>query len=119
MIYFNPIVFLREESNPFVLTTRHYPVDFSAIVDKVSVYNITIPEGYTVEELPQSKVLTLPEGAAKYTFNISVNTNKIVVMNRLQINKTLFYQDEYPNLREFYTRLVAKNSESVVLKKKS
>ena len=119
LIYFNPIVFLREESNPFVLTTRQYPVDFSSIVDKVSVYNITIPDGYTVEELPQSKVFTLPEGAAKYTFNISMHSNKIVVMNRLQINKTLFYQDEYPNLREFYTRLVAKNSENVVLKKKS
>ena len=119
LIYFNPVVFLREEANPFVLTTRQYPVDFSSIVDKVSVYNITIPDGYSVEELPQSKVFTLPEGAAKYTFNISVNSNKIVVMNRLQINKTLFYQDEYPNLREFYTRLVAKNSENVVLKKKS
>ena len=118
LIYFNPILFLREESNPFVLTTRQYPVDFSSIVDKVSVYNITIPDGYTVEELPQSKVFSLPEGAAKYTFNISVNSNKIVVMNRLQINKTLFYQDEYPNLREFYTRLLAKNSENVILKRK-
>ncbi len=119
LIYFNPIVFLREESNPYVLTSRQYPVDFSSIVDKVSVYNITIPDGYTVEEVPESKVFTLPEGAAKYTFNISVNSNKIVVMNRLQINKTLFYQDEYANLREFYTRLVAKNAENVVLKKKS
>jgi hypothetical protein len=119
LIYFNPLVFLREESNPFMLTERQYPVDFSYIVDKVSVYNIIIPEGYVIEELPQSKVFTLPESAAKFTFNISVNSNTIMVMKRLQINKTLFYQDEYPNLREFYTRLVAKNSENVVLKKKS
>ena len=118
LIYLNPLLFLREESNPFMLAARQYPVDFSSIVDKVSVYNITIPDGYAVEELPQSKVFTLPESAAKYTFNISVNSNTIVVMNRLQINKTLFYQDEYPNLREFYTRLVAKNSENIVLKRK-
>jgi hypothetical protein len=119
VIYFNPFLFLREESNPFTLSEREYPIDFSSIVEKVTVCNITIPEGYAIEEVPQSKVYTLPENAAKCTFNISINSNTIVVMSRLQINKTLFYQDEYPNLREFYTRVVAKNSENVVLKKKS
>jgi hypothetical protein len=119
LIYFNPFLFLREESNPFVQADREYPIDFSGITDRLSVYNITIPDGYAIEELPQSKVFTLPENAAKCTFNISVNSNTIVVMTRLQINKTLFYQDEYPNLREFYARVVAKNSENVVLKKKS
>ena len=119
LIYFNPFLFLREESNPFVLNERVYPIDFSSLVDQVVVYNITIPEGYGIEELPQSKVFTLPENAAKCTFNITLTNNKIVVMSRLQINKTLFAQEEYPNLKEFYARLVAKNSENVVLKKKS
>jgi len=36
----------------------------------------------------------------------------------LQINKSLFIQDEYPHLREFYNRVVAKQAEQIVLKKK-
>jgi hypothetical protein len=36
----------------------------------------------------------------------------------MQINKNLFPQDEYPNLREFYSQVVAKQTEQIVLKKK-
>jgi hypothetical protein len=36
----------------------------------------------------------------------------------MSINKTLFAQDEYPNLREFYNQVVAKQDEQIVLKKK-
>jgi hypothetical protein len=42
----------------------------------------------------------------------------INITSHLQINKSLFIQDEYPHLREFYTRVVAKQTEQIVLKKK-
>jgi hypothetical protein len=36
----------------------------------------------------------------------------------LQVNKSLFMQEEYPDLREFYSLVVAKQAEQIVLKKK-
>lgn len=119
LIYINPFFFLSEEVNPFLEDERIYPIDFDSTVDKVSVCNISIPDGYTVEEFPQSKVFSLPDNAAKCTFNLSANGNRIVVMSRLQINKTWFMQAEYGNLREFYSRIVAKYSENIVLRKKT
>lgn len=79
---------------------------------------ISLPEGYSVDELPQPKVISLPNGAAKYTYNVSQLGNMLNVVSFLQINKSLFLQDEYPNLREFYNQLVAKQAEQIVLKKK-
>jgi hypothetical protein len=35
----------------------------------------------------------------------------------MSINKGVFAQDEYPNLREFYNQMVAKQAEQIVLKK--
>jgi hypothetical protein len=117
-MYLNPFVFLREESNPFVLDMRDYPIDFEMIVEKVSICQITLPPNYTVEEMPVSKTLTLPENAAKCTLSVTQNGNQLLAVSRLQINKTLFMQDEYPNLKEFYARIVSKMSEVVILKKK-
>ena len=79
---------------------------------------ITIPEGYTVDELPQSKVLMLPGNAGKYVYNVANTGNSITLLSNFQINKSLFLQTEYPNLREFYNQVIAKQAEQIVLKKK-
>jgi hypothetical protein len=79
---------------------------------------ITIPEGYVVDELPQSKILVLPNNAARYTLSTSQMGNVVSLTSNIQINKTLFIQDEYLNLREFYNQIVAKQAEQIVLKKK-
>jgi hypothetical protein len=60
----------------------------------------------------------LPGNAAKYVFNVAQSGNSIVITSNMQINKNLFTQEEYPNLREFYTQVVAKQAEQIVLKKK-
>jgi hypothetical protein len=81
--------------------------------------NITIPEGYTVEELPTQKVLRLPENGARFMYNINVIGGTTVnITSVLSINRAIYDQFEYPNLREFYNQMVAKHAEQIVLKKK-
>jgi hypothetical protein len=79
---------------------------------------ITIPPGYTVDELPKPKIMTLPNNSARYVYTVTQVGDAINIVSNLQINKSLFLQDEYPNLREFYNQLIAKQSEQIVLKKK-
>ena len=118
MVYINPFVTSQLQSNPFKLENREYPVDFGSPVEKVYMCKIAVPEGYAIDELPQSKIMTLPGNAARYLFNVAQNGNMISVTSSLAINKNLFLQDEYPNLREFYNQVVAKQAEQIVLKKK-
>lgn len=117
-IYFNPILLQRIEENPFKLESRIYPVDFGSAFDKIYMSKISIPEGYQVDELPPSKVLTLPANAGRFTYSIVQSDKQLVIACNLQINKSTFTQSEYANLREFYNQVVAKQSDQVVLKKK-
>jgi hypothetical protein len=116
-IYINPFVTSQLESNPFKLDKREYPVDFGSPLEKTYMFKITVPEGYSVDELPKSKMLLLPGNTAKYLFNVSQAGNSISITSSLLINKNLFLQDEYANLREFYSQVVAKQAEQIVLKK--
>jgi hypothetical protein len=117
MVYFNPLFLWRTEENPFKTEERMYPVDFGNMFDKTNIVKITIPENYSIEEMPTSKVAMLPENAGKFMFNAVKIGNVISITNTLQINRSLYTQAEYQNLREFYKLLVAKHSEQVVLKK--
>jgi hypothetical protein len=118
MIYLNPFVSMQEVENPFKTDKREYPVDFGSAQERMYISRITLPQGYTVDELPKPQIFILPENAAKYVFNANVVGDVINITSHLQINKSLFIQDEYPDLREFYTRVVAKQAEQIVLKKK-
>lgn len=117
-LYFNPVLLTRIEDNPFKLEAREYPVDYSSPFERIYMGRISIPEGYLVDELPQTKVLALPANAGRFTYSVTQAGNLLNVVCNFQINKSIFTQAEYPNLREFYNQVVAKQSEQIVLKKK-
>jgi hypothetical protein len=118
MIYINPFVDMRVKENLFKLEKREYPVDYGSPLEKLYMCKISVPDGYVVDELPKSFVIKLPNNSARYIYNMAQAGNVITLTSNLQINSSLFSQDEYPNLREFYTQLVAKQAEQIVLKKK-
>jgi hypothetical protein len=118
VIYINPFLYGQLKENPFKPEARQYPVDFGPTAENLNITQITIPEGYTIDELPQSRILVMPGNAAKYLYSATQQGNLIAITSNLQINKSLFLSDEYPNLREFYSQVVAKQAEQIVLKKK-
>lgn len=118
VIYMNPFVAAQTKENVFKLPKREYPVDFGSPIEKTYLSKITLPEGFAVDELPKPKVIMLPDNAGKFTYNITLMGNQLNVVSVVQINKSLFIQDEYPYLREFYNQIVAKQAEQIVLKKK-
>lgn len=118
ILYINPIIHLRVEENPFKLDNRIYPVNYGKTSDRTLIYKFTIPDNYQIEELPTSKAFGLPGNAARYVYNVQASGNVITITSVLSINQPLFTQLEYPNLREFYNQVVAKQAEQIVLKKK-
>jgi hypothetical protein len=118
MIYLDPFISFSHKDNPFKAQERHYPVDFGSPVEDTFFLKLTVPDNYTVEELPGSKLISMPENGAKYVYNVSQTGNQVVITSMFHINKSLFTQLEYPYLREFYNQIVAKQAEQIVLKKK-
>lgn len=118
-IYLQPLLFCTIDENPFETETRDYPVEFGARIDERVTFTLTIPEGYEVEALPEPTRVVLPGKVATFTYNSASVGNNVQVMSTLQINKAFFGPEEYPDLRAFYAYVVKKQSEQIVLKKKS
>lgn len=117
VIYLNPFITPTIE-NQFKASTRTYPVEFGTRIEKVCLSRIAIPDNYIVDELPKGVALVLPENSARFIYNISQQGNTINVTSSFLVNKSLFTQEEYPRLREFYSQVVAKQAEQIVLRRK-
>lgn len=116
-IYFNPILFDRLEENPFKLKERMYPVDFMFGREKTYILNIKLPEGYTIDELPENAKIVLPENSASFTYTINQAGETIQVISKIKINNTIFSSAEYDYLKQFYNLIINKQAEQIVFKK--
>ncbi|MCP2027939.1 transglutaminase-like putative cysteine protease [Flavobacterium sp. HSC-32F16] len=116
-IYVNPMLFFANTNNPFKQEVREYPVDFSyPFMDK---YNITIkiPDGFTVESLPQPGAFSMEENVGNFKYNIAVNENMLQLSVSHQINEAIVSTDQYDMLKEYYKSMIAKETEKIVLKR--
>jgi hypothetical protein len=118
VIYLNPFIHGQLEKNPFTLDNRLYPVDFGVLQEKTYLAKFVVPDGYVVDEVPASKLFSLPGNGARFTYSVTVNGNVVSVVCSLLVNKTIYVQTEYAYLREFYNQIVAKEAEQIVIKKK-
>ncbi|WP_169513322.1 transglutaminase domain-containing protein [Flexithrix dorotheae] len=118
-IYLDPIFSKFYEENPFKQEKREYPVDFGCPTQKFYSLELELPEGYDAEELPQAVALTLPQKAGRFTYQVIKNGNKLQIISSIKISKPVFLPDEYAYLKEFFTQAISKQSEQIVLVKKT
>jgi hypothetical protein len=117
LIYLNPFISRREESNPFKLEERKYPVDIPHPFNSTYILNLTIPEGYGIDELPENVAIALPNNAGTFIYSVKVRGNLLQVMSKVDISQRKFVPLEYPYLKAFFDQMVSKQSEQIVLKK--
>jgi len=116
-IYFNPLLFGRQKENPFKRPARTFPVDYAYAFKQAYTLNLTLPEGYTVQETPKNLTLVTPKEGIKFRRVTLVDGNNVQVMYQLTIRKPHFEPIEYPALRELYDQVVAAQAEQIVLKR--
>ncbi len=114
-LYFSPMLFLGEKGNPFKLEERDYPVDFGFPKKVRAIINIVIPEGYTIETLPESTSFSFGDNDAVFRYKISQISNKVQLSLEFAINQPLISPSDYKNLKGFYQLMVEKQNEKVVL----
>ncbi|MCB0662145.1 MAG: hypothetical protein KDC24_05370, partial [Saprospiraceae bacterium] len=117
MIYLSPIIFTDFSENPFKKETRLFPVERSYPVKEQEVINLTIPEGYSIESLPESVNLSLPNKSANFKYLVNPNGNKIQIISKIEMSDTFYAPDQYGALKNFMDIIVQKMGEQIVLKK--
>jgi len=116
-LYVSPMLFIGEKGNPFISEERIYPVDFGYLKKMRALVNIDIPEGYTVEQLPENTSFSFGNNDAIFRYKISSTATKIQLSLEFSINQSLISPSNYKNLKGFYQLMVDKQNEKVVLSK--
>ncbi|OJJ15569.1 hypothetical protein BKI52_37425 [marine bacterium AO1-C] len=118
MMYLNPMLYWQLKENPFKLKDRKFPVDFGYHLNRNFYVKISLPKGYAVESLPKQLSLALPGRQAVFLYSARQFGDAILVNSRLAINRSNFKPEQYTNLKAFFEKVIAKQAEQIVLKKK-
>lgn len=117
VVYFNPILNAGYRSNPFVSMERQFPVEMPYRINDSYLFNMEIPAGFQLDELPKSAKVTYNGNEGFFEYLIQKGENNIQMRVRLVFNKAFFPADEYKQLRDFFAFVEKKEGEQIVFKK--
>ncbi|MBB2144728.1 DUF3857 domain-containing protein [Pedobacter sp. LMG 31464] len=117
LLYINPFFISRISKNPFNLNERTYPVDLGAASDERISIIITLPGNYQLQEKPQDLAIGLPLSGGRYLLQTTLTDNNLVLSQVLQFNKAIYAPEEYPYLKEFYSKIIQNQKTDLLLKK--
>ncbi|HEV8284220.1 MAG TPA: DUF3857 domain-containing protein [Chitinophagaceae bacterium] len=119
IIYINPMLAEGWKTNPFKASERFYPVEMPYGIDETYIFNMVLPTGYVVDELPKPiRVKLNEEGDGEFEYLISDSGGTISFRSRIKLKRAFYLPEEYEMLREFFNLVVKKHNEQIVLKKK-
>lgn len=118
IVYFSPMLSEAYNENPFKSAERRYPVEMPYTSDQVYVFNMDIPTGYVVDELPKSIKVSLNDTDGFFEYIFQADNNNLQLRSRIKLNRANFSSQDYNSLRDFFSLIVKKQSEQIVFKKK-
>ncbi len=119
MIYFDPFVVRFFDKNPLMSAERQVPVDFGYPRNFQYTAQIIVPDGYEPEQLPESLEIILPENRGLLKFSSAISGNNLNINYSLMLNRSHFTPDQYPELRDLFSKAVeTENTTLLVFRKK-
>jgi hypothetical protein len=116
-IYVNPLLFFTTAVNPFKQEVREYPIDFSYPIEYKYNISVEIPEGFQMESMPKPVTITTENGMLNFRFIVGTNGNKIQIQSTTTIKEAIFQSDLYEVLKDFFSKMISKENEKIVLSK--
>lgn len=116
-IYLSPLLGNGYTENPLKLKDRTFPVDMPYQIKEQYIFNLTIPEGYMIEEIPEPAKVNIANNAGNFRFITSEKDGKIQINSKIYIKQTRYQPEEYQSIRQFFDLIVEKHGEQIVLKK--
>ncbi|RZJ77564.1 MAG: DUF3857 domain-containing protein, partial [Flavobacterium sp.] len=114
--YISPFLVNRISKNPFNLNERTYPIDMGASTDERIIINIELPEKLNLQEKPKDMAIALPNNGGRYLLQTNVTEDRLSLSQMLQLNKPIYGAEEYPYLKEFYSKIIQNQKADILLK---
>ncbi len=116
-IYFKPNLFTTLGPNPFLAEKRTTDIDFGYLNNYAITGNYKIPAGYKVDALPKSTRMEMPDQSISFRRLVVESDGTVTVRFTIAFRKSLFFKENYEDLRAFYKKLYELIDEQVILKK--
>ena len=118
ILYFNPVLMTEYNKNPFGSEERKYPVILDYPMDKLYVFNMEIPDGFTADELPKSAKVAFNGNEGFFEYMVEKDQSRIQFRSHLKLNEVIFSAEDYNSLRDFFAFIIKKYNEQIVFKRK-
>ncbi len=113
-LHLKPSIIERVESTSIVAKEeRRFPMYFYSQYCTQNIIEITIPEGYKVERIPDDIDLVLPFGSYRVKYSIEedlIKYERYYKFNTFEISK-----EEYSSFKEFIERIAQEDAQEIIL----
>ncbi len=107
------------EENPFTAESRTYPIDFGFPFNTTYIVTLDLGEVYEIAEVPQNRIIKLPNNDGSLSITYDVAGNKINIRLSSQISTVFYTVEAYQSLKEYFKMLIdIQQNEAIVLKTK-
>ena len=96
---------------------RKYPVEFPTSTSQGDAFEITLPEGYTADELPEP--VEVSTGATSYKSKAEMKGNVLYYTRLYQITDVRVPAEGQKELKQFYRQVAADERSTAVFKRQS
>jgi hypothetical protein len=96
---------------------RKYPVEFPTSTSQGDVFEITLPDGYKADELPEP--VEISTGATSYKSKAEMDGNVLLYTRLYQITEVRVSTKGLKELKQFYRQVVADERSTAVFKRQS
>lgn len=96
-------------------TLRKYPIEFTATRDWRDSFDVKLPAGYTVDDLPDP--VDVNAGFASYHSDVKASDGVLHYSRELIVKKLEISADDYPALRKFENEIYTDENRDAVLTK--
>lgn len=115
-LLFKVNVFDANSSVPDRYRNRKQPFEITRGFENEDFYTITLPESYSLSELPEP--VTIESKFGTYSVNISQDDNdKLLYERKLLVKKGTYSKDEYPEYRNFRKKVAKTDNLKIILTK--
>ena len=118
-LFIKPLLFLATESNAFQFRNaeRKFPLEFGTPFTHVTSSKLEVPEGYTIESMPENFNMLLPQNAGGFDIKFTEEKGNIVVTSLLHVSQSILPQNFYTHVRNMFQEIVKKENEQIILVK--
>jgi hypothetical protein len=96
---------------------RKYPIEFKEATRQDDVFDITLPKGYVVDELPKPVKAECPYGT--YKSEVQVNGNVLHYKRTYEITDVVVPTQKLDEVKDFFHQIAADEHSSAILKRAS